>query len=151
MSGLHQSELNDTSGSFLVGARGHPETRRAEGSHSESMSDGKLLTLKEAADLLQLSEEEVRDFVAQGKIPAYKLGGKFLRFKKEQIEALRERIQILKWKSALESSAVARDEDKGVVRYSAWERIRDFVYFNDFYFIAVILIAILLFIVFKYR
>ena len=134
-----------------MGARGHPEARRAEGSHSESKIKEKLLTLKEVADLLKLSEEEVRDYVAQGKIPAYKLGGEFLRFRFEQIEALRERLQILKWKSAFENKAVLEGEDKELIKYSIWERIRDFVYFNDFYFFAAILIGILLFIIFKYR
>lgn len=131
MSGLHQSELNSTEG--------------------EPKVEGKLLTLKEAAELLQLSEEEVRDFVAQGKIPAYKLGGEFLRFKKDQIEALRERIQVLKWRAASEIGVITRGEDKGFVKYSAWERLRDFIYFNDFYFFVAILIGILLFIIFKYK
>lgn len=131
MNGLHRSELNSTEG--------------------ESKIKEKLLTLKEVADFLQLSEGEVKDFVAQGKIPAYKLGGEFLRFKKDQIEALKDRIQILRWKSTQEVRAVIKGEDKAVTKYSAWERIRDFVYFNDFYIFAIILIAILLFIILRYK
>lgn len=131
MNGLHQSELNSAEG--------------------ESKIKEKLLTLKEVADFLQLSEEEVKDFVAQGKIPAYKLGGEFLRFKKDQIEALKDRIQILKWKSMQEVRAVIKGKDKAVIKYSAWERIRDFVYFNDFYIFAIVLIAILLFMILRYK
>ena len=52
------------------------------------MSD-KLLTLKEAAECLRLSEKEIRDLVSEGKIPAYHVGGMYLRFKEENIFSLR--------------------------------------------------------------
>lgn len=115
MNGLHRSELNSAEG--------------------DSRIREKLLTLKEVADFLGFTEEEVKDFVTRGKISAYKLGGELLRFKKDEIEALREKIEISKRR----------------VKYSFRDRIKDFVYFNNFYFFAAILIAILLFIILRHR
>ncbi len=123
--------------------------RRAEGLHSESMSEEKLLTLKEAAQYLGLEQEEVRDFVVQEKIPAYKLGGEFLRFRKDQLEALKDRIQILKKSTA--KGRIISIGGEGRIKYSLWERIGDFIYFNNFYFFAAIVIIILLFIVLRYK
>jgi len=131
MSGLRQSELNNAEG--------------------ESKIKEKLLTLEEAADFLGLNKEEVRDFVVQGKIPAYKLGGEFLRFKKSQIEALRERIQILKSRSAFVDETLQEGKAEEKIEYSVWERIKDFIYFSDFYLFAAILILILIFIISRHR
>lgn len=131
MNGLHRNELNNAEG--------------------ESKLKEKLLTLKEVADFLGLSEEGVKVFVAEGKIPAYRLGEGILRFKKGEIEALRERIEILKRKSSFEDKAIAQGEYKERIKYSFWDRIRDFVYFNNFYIFAGILIAILLFIILKHK
>jgi len=103
----------------------------------------KLISLHDAADILELSEEELRSFVAEGKIPAYKIGGEYLRFRKSQVEALRSRIRILKHQSVpiLDIRPVRKEEPKA--RYSIFDRIRDFLYFNDFYILAFILIVLL--------
>ncbi|MDP2943120.1 MAG: helix-turn-helix domain-containing protein [Candidatus Omnitrophota bacterium] len=131
MSGLHRSELNKI---FSV-----PDTKEG------------LLNLKEAADLLGLAEEEVRYFVSCGKIPAYKIGGEFLRFKRDQIEALRGRIKILKHQSVPIEKIVPAEEIERKVKYSVRDKIRDFLYFNDFYFLAAVLIALLIFVILKKR
>lgn len=131
MSGLHRSELNKV----LSGL----ETKEG------------LLNLKETADLLGLTEEEVRYFVSQGKIPAYKIGGEFLRFKKDQIEALRGRIKILRHQSVPIEKIIPSDEAEKKTRYSVWDRIRDFLYFNDFYILAAILIALLVYVILNKR
>src|SRR3989338_3937431 len=52
----------------------------------------KLLSIKEVAEYLKISEEEVKRLVDQGEIPAYKIGDTFLRFRKEQIDAIRDEI-----------------------------------------------------------
>ena len=131
MNGLHRNELNK----ILSG------------------SDAKegLLNLKEAADLLGLTEEEMKYFVSQGKIPAYKIGGEFLRFKKDQIEALRGRIKILRHQSVPIEKISPADEAEKKTRYSVWDRIRDFLYFNDFYILAAILIALLVYVIVRKR
>jgi len=142
MNGLRRSELNK----ILSG----------------SNTRDRLLNLKEAADTLGITEEEVKYFVSRGKIPAYKIGGEFLRFKRDQIEALRGRIKILKHQSVPIEKIIPdeemppffekeRDEAEGKAKYSALDRIRDFLYFNDFYFLAAILIALLIFVILKKR
>lgn len=142
MSGSRQGELNK----ILSG----PETK-----------DG-LLNLRDAADILGLTEEEVRYFVACGKIPAYKIGGEFLRFKRSQVEALRGRIKILKHQSVPIEKIIPHEESadftadgrgKGGAKdgYSLWDRIRDFLYFNDFYILAAVLIALLVFVILQKR
>ena len=131
MSGLRRSELNK-----ILSV---PDTKEG------------LLNLKETADLLGLTEEEVRHFVSQGKIPAYKIGGEFLRFKRDQIEALCGRIKILKHQSVPIEKIVPAEEAGRKVKYSVRDKIRDFLYFNDFYFLAAILIALLIFVILKKR
>ncbi|WP_395095206.1 helix-turn-helix domain-containing protein [Armatimonas sp.] len=46
------------------------------------------LTIKEAAEMLKLSEHTVRDQVRLGKIPATKLGHRTVRVRRADIEAL---------------------------------------------------------------
>ena len=104
------------------------------------MSEEKLLTVRDVAGVLGVSEKEVMELAENGAIPAYKVGGVYLRFKKEQIQEFR--------KLAKHPSVV-----KGEVRdkYTAGERFSDFLYFNDFYLIAALIIIFLLFIIFQGR
>ena len=46
------------------------------------------LTIKEAAEILKLSEHTVRDQVRLGKIPATKLGHRTVRVRRADIESL---------------------------------------------------------------
>jgi len=90
----------------------------------------RLLTTREVSQLLDISEKEVIDLANQGKIPAYRVGGEFLRFRQEEI---------LKIKSKFKKAS----------SYSWREKISDFFYFNDFYIISLILISLLLWVIFK--
>ena len=56
----------------------------------------KLLTLKELSVYLDISEVEIQKLVDVGVIPAYRLGGSFLRFRKDQIDAVKEEISTKK-------------------------------------------------------
>ncbi len=125
MNGLHRSESN----------RPYDDRKESE----------RLISLEEAAGLLELNEEDVRAFVAEGKIPAYNIGGKFLRFRKGQVEALRSRLRLLKHQSVpiyhLTPPPQGPDPKHG---YSFFDRIRDFFYYNDFFILAFILISLLI-------
>jgi len=101
------------------------------------MSQEKLLTVREVSILLSISEKEVMDLAQAGVIPAYKVGGVFLRFKKDQVHDYK--------KSAHPSLAKVSIRKPTPLQ----ERISDFFYFNDFYIIAGLLILVLLFIIFK--
>ena len=50
------------------------------------MAEEKLLTVREVAAFLGISEKDVLDLAQSSQIPAYKVGGVYLRFKKEQVE-----------------------------------------------------------------
>jgi len=101
------------------------------------MAEEKLLTIREVSILLGISEKEVIDLAEVGTIPAYKVGGVYLRFKKDQIEAYRH-----KNKATLHKAFTAEKDSPG-------EWINDFLYFNDFYILSALLIIILLFIIFR--
>jgi excisionase family DNA binding protein len=93
----------------------------------------RFLTLKEAADYLGITENELDDLSKANKITAYKIGGIYTRFKVDDLEAYRR---------------------KGVTRgnknySSSLDRVRDFFYFNDFYIYSFIIIAVMLYFILK--
>jgi excisionase family DNA binding protein len=107
------------------------------------MSD-KLLTLKEAADCLRLTEKQVRKLVGEGKIPAYHIGGMYLRFEEDNIFSLRGRY-----------GGSIKQEDKKMnikdktCQWPVLSGVKDFFYFNDFYLFAVGLIVFLIYIILR--
>jgi len=101
----------------------------------------KLLNLKEVTRYLDLSEKDIRTLVDRGEIPAYRLGGTLLRFRKDQIDVVKAR----------GIPKVGKQEEEVLTTrvYGRMERFRDFLYFNDFYIISAIIIVILLITIFK--
>lgn len=97
----------------------------------------KLLTIREVAYTLSLSEKEVIDLSEKGKIPAYKVGGLYLRFQKDQIDQYKVKVD----------SAAHKISIKPAFTFS--ERLKDFFYFYDFYLLSGILIAMLLAIIIR--
>jgi len=91
----------------------------------------KLLAIREVAQYLNITEKEVIELAERGVIPAYKVGGVFLRFKKEQIDAVRHKI---KPNATLVS-----------IQGTFSERLRDFVYHYDFYLLSLVIIGFLLY------
>lgn len=128
----------------------------------------KLMTIREVAEYLEITEEEVKRLVDEGEIMAYKIGGSFLRFRKEQIDAVKveieevearepERAKIVhdpKARQAHVYSDLEREIKKKepAVRkydYTALERVRDFFYFNDFYIVSFVIIGALIYVIFR--
>lgn len=125
----------------------------------------KLLSIKEVAGYLNVSEEEVKRLVDIGEIPAYKIGDTFLRFRKEQIDAIRQEVSEFEDSHAdsghVEEAKVRHpytDLERDIKRkepitrqydYTPVERINDFFYFNDFYILCLIIIAVLMYLIFK--
>jgi excisionase family DNA binding protein len=101
------------------------------------MSEEKLLTVRDVSIILGLTEKQVMDLAETGSLPAYKIGGLYLRFKKEQIEEFRKSTGFL-------FSKPAPDND-----YPFKDRINDFLYFNDFYILAILIIILLFIIIFR--
>ena len=50
------------------------------------MAEEKLLTIREVSLYLGISEKEVIELAESQTIPAYRVGGVYLRFKRQQIE-----------------------------------------------------------------
>ena len=125
------------------------------------------MNIKEVAAYLGVSEEEVKRLVDIGEIPAYRIGGTFLRFRKEQIDAISAEISSFEEDAAGIAAAPAAeskpthtytDLEKDIKRrepitrqydYTAGERMRDFFYFNDFYIVSFIVVGILMFLILK--
>ena len=90
----------------------------------------KLYNEKEAAEYLGISKQRLSELVKEKKLPAYKLGGEFLRFYQKDLDSV-------KYKAGRQKE------------YSALSRLKDYIYYNDFYIIVAILIIILAALIFK--
>ena len=101
------------------------------------MTEEKLLTIREASVLLGVSEKEVIELAEKGSIPAYKIGGVYLRFKRQQIEDVKKKLRL------------SSQKELHLQKYSSWERLSDFFYFNDFYILSSLIIALILFIILR--
>ncbi len=100
------------------------------------MKQNKLLTIREVAQELDITEQQVIDLAKEGKIPAYNIGGIYLRFKPEHIQQAKQKI--LK---------PIKNKDRG----SFAEGLLDFFYFNDFYILTALIIILMLIAIFKTR
>ncbi len=111
----------------------------------------KLYTIEEAAVVLGVSEDRIKKLVENGNLPAYKIGGRFLRFRKEQVEAVRYEIHAKFGTKVVERAS--RDylqKTRGVIYPQSFlDRILDFFYFNDFYIVAAALACLILLFIFK--
>ncbi|MDD4907859.1 MAG: helix-turn-helix domain-containing protein [Candidatus Omnitrophica bacterium] len=101
------------------------------------MTEEKLLTIREVSQMLHISEKDVIDLSEAGKIPAYKVGGVYLRFKRDQVE------RFSKHSSELDAIKEAPKED------TLKEGIKDFIYFHDFYLAAAFIMLVMLVVIFK--
>ncbi len=128
----------------------------------------KLLTIKDVAAYLRVSEDEVKRLVDIGEIPAYRIGGSFLRFRREQIDAIKLDIDSIEEEALAKEPAAAVSpstdphpytklereikRSEPVTRqydYTLIERVRDFFYYNDFYIVSFLIIVVLLSIIFN--
>jgi len=111
----------------------------------------KLLTLKELSEYLNIPEDDIENLVDAGVIPAYRIGGSFLRFRKEQIDAIRNEIRMKTtgMRPPQKTATVEKTAGKPPeTRNSFANSIRDFFYFNDFYILCLVLLFFLLYVIF---
>lgn len=90
-----------------------------------------LLDVRQAAVLLDVSEEEVWRLVHEHRVPTHNVAGAFLRFRTADIEVLKNR-----WR--IERELFPKREryfpHRSIVAEAGRaEKLRDFWYFNDFY------------------
>jgi excisionase family DNA binding protein len=101
------------------------------------MTEEKMLTVRDVSIILEVCEKDVLDLAEKGTIPGYKIGGVYLRFKKEQVE------QYKKNQHHLHPAATPKES------VGAQDKIHDFLYFNDFYIFATIFIILLGYLVYR--
>lgn len=102
------------------------------------MGEEKLLTVREVSLILGISEKEVIDLAESGVMPAYKVGGVYIRFRKEQVESFRR---------TFEPPVLHRQINAEAQPFA--EKVKDFFYFNDFYIFAATIIVLLVVFIFK--
>jgi len=116
----------------------------------------KLLTLEELSSYLGISEAKIVALMDEGVLSAYKIGGEFLRFRKEQIDAVYSEIM----SSVQDSDKVVKNDVRNKVkerlnmvrehrRGSFAETFADFFYFYDFYIISFLIIGVLVYFIYR--
>ena len=99
------------------------------------MTRAKMLTLEEAARRLGVTSHEVDRLVAEGQLPAYNIGGQFVRFRHDDVEAV----------ARGRRRQGARRAHDGAAAQTGWrERLREFFYLHDFYVLAALLTLLLI-------
>jgi len=91
----------------------------------------KLWTTNEVARFLGVTDIDVEELVRQGKLTGYRLGGQFLRFRPDQVHALKGQILFRPTKL----STATQQPDKRAAQ------IKDMLYFYDFYLLSAVILA----------
>ncbi|MDD5448973.1 MAG: hypothetical protein PHO42_00035 [Candidatus Omnitrophica bacterium] len=103
-----------------------------------------LLNEKEAAAFLGIDEPRLKELVTDKVVPAYMIAGQFMRFKKTELNSIRE---ILGKKGSGDDERVLT---KAFSKVTGLERIKEIIRANDVYIvIGICVFIILMFIVFK--
>ena len=92
------------------------------------------VTVREASQMLGVSEGKLMALVDEKKLQAYKIAGQYLRLKREDVARI-------KASGLVESETIK-------FSYTFQERFRDFLVYNDFYITSFVIILALLYIIF---
>lgn len=92
-----------------------------------------MLTLEEVKDYLEVDQHSIEKFIRQEKLRAYRIGGEYLRFRKEDVLNLQQEI--------LPAGKLRKPSQ------TFFSRVSDFWRFNNIYLLAVILLVLLTFFV----
>ena len=92
------------------------------------------ISVRETAQILNISEKKVMDLIEERKLQAYRIAEKFLRLKKSEVMNLRSTGHVV--------------TDSKALTYTSADRMKDFFYFNDFYIVSAVAVALLLYVIF---
>lgn len=92
------------------------------------------ISVRETAQLLGISERKVMQLIEAKELQAYRIADQFLRLKRSEVVEMRN-------SGDVESETVKYE-------YAKHERIQDFIRYNDFYIIAILIILALLYVIF---
>ncbi|MSR78464.1 MAG: helix-turn-helix domain-containing protein [Candidatus Omnitrophica bacterium] len=88
-----------------------------------------MLTFEEVKNFLDVEQSQVEKFLENGKLRAYKIGGTYIRFRKEEV--LNLRFEIMPQKTKLPKKA------------SLGGSLLEFWRFNNFYILSILIVAAL--------
>ena len=91
----------------------------------------KMWTTTEVARYLNVTDRDVEWLVTEGRLTGYKVGGKFLRFRPDQLQALK-------------GAVAAREQADPALRPAAEPmraRVREFFYCYDLYLLSAVLLV----------
>lgn len=88
-----------------------------------------MLTLDEVKNFLEVEQQVVEKFIQEGVLHAYKIGGVYVRFRKEEVLSLKYDVLLKKKKTS------------GAGSFG--QRLWNFWRFNNFYIISLLIIAAL--------
>ena len=103
------------------------------------------LSVHEATELLDVSEQELWGLIKKHAIPTHNIAGVFTRLKKSEIEGIKN-----KWRIERElfpRPAKYFSHHATVRKATFLEKLSDFWYFNDFYILCAVLIAVLVYLI----
>ncbi|MFT5207411.1 MAG: hypothetical protein ACI9CF_001163 [Candidatus Omnitrophota bacterium] len=103
------------------------------------------ISIAEASSILEMPEEEVKALIQIHDLSAFQLGSNLLRLRKDQVWEYKSKTRI-----KAELFPVDRQQHQNAPAGSGssfLEAIRDFVYFNDFYFISAFVVLALLYLI----
>lgn len=98
------------------------------------MMSGQYITVRETAQVLGISEKKVMDLIETRQLQAYRIADQFLRLKRAEVMQVRSSGKIV-------SENIQHD-------YSFAQKMKDFLYFNDFYIVTAVIILVLLYVIF---
>lgn len=111
----------------------------------DRVGEESFITLKDAAEILELPENEVEDLINHHKLTAYQLGDQVIRLRRDQVWEYQSKARI---------SAELFPDDRQKHHHApvvsppnVFERVADFLYFNDFYIICFAAIGVLIYLV----
>lgn len=93
------------------------------------------ISVREAAQTLGISEKKIMDLVEERNLQAYRIAGQFLRLKKSEVVGLQTSGHVT--------------EENFQYKYTSSERFWDFLYFNDFYIVSLLIIILFVYTIFK--
>lgn len=92
-----------------------------------------MLTLEEVKSFLEISQDQMEKFIKQGRLKAYKIGGTYVRFRKDDI--MNVRVDLLSKRATIPKSTIS-------------SKISDFWRFNNFYIVSLLfVVALILFVI----
>lgn len=91
-----------------------------------------LLSSEEVKSFLEIEEPDLKGLVQLGRLRAYKIGGAYVRFRKEEVLNVKQELFSKK---------------KQIPSISVWARLRNFWRFNNLYIVSFVVIALLFFFV----